>query len=148
MSRGEPLITRPITLRDRRVTAWSYCQEKEMKQSNHQAHNERELPVFRSGSTRDSWSTNRQAVFTAKCGGGVRRHQSISLLLTECRYGDGSLDVCKTGNLRSGSFELGQGHGLLTAKLSDERSPNRFEIVEPPTRRDITSCTPHGRYRR
>lgn len=76
------------------------------------------------------------------------RDQSISLLLMECRYGDGFLDVCKTGNLRSGSFELGQGHGLLTAKLSDEWSPDWFEIVEPPTRRDITLRTPHGRCRR
>jgi hypothetical protein len=86
-----------------------------------------------------SRSNNRQAMFTAKCGGMAGRDQSIFLLLTERGYGDCFLDVCKTGNLRSGAFELKQSHFPLTAEPLNEWPPDRFEIVEPPTRRDITS---------
>jgi hypothetical protein len=49
---------------------------------------------------------NRQAGFSAECGGIVRGLQWLLLLLTECGHGDGFLNMCQTGNLRSGSFKL------------------------------------------
>lgn len=72
----------------------------EVEQSNCRI-SKREEDYAVSGSLND-----RQAWFSAECGGVVRRLQCLLLLLTECGYGDGFFNMCETGNLRSGSFKL------------------------------------------
>jgi hypothetical protein len=73
-----------------------------------------------------------QVVFAAERGRVVERRQSL-LLLMEGGYGDCFFDVCQTGNLRSGSFELSQRYFLLTAETLKKGFPNRLKVIEPPT---------------
>lgn len=81
-------------------------------------------------------------MFAAERGRVVERHQSL-LLLMEGGYGDCFLDVCQTGNLRSGSFELSQRYFLLTAEPLKKGSPNRLKVIKPPAWRLFPFLVPH-----
>lgn len=70
-------------------------------------------------------------------GGGMERSQSLFLLLAKRGYRDRFFDGCEAGNLGSGVLELRKSQISLTTKPLDEWSPDWFEIVEPPTGRDI-----------
>ena len=79
-----------------------------------------------------SRSNGGQVVFAAERGRVVERRRSL-LLLMEGGYGDCFLDVCQTGNLINGSFELSQRYVLLTAEPLKKGSPNRIKVIKPPT---------------
>lgn len=78
-----------------------------------------------------------QAVVTTKRGSVVERDCSLFLLLSERGYGNGFLDICKSGNLRSGLFKLKQSHVLLTTKPLKEWFPDWIKVMEPPVWRYI-----------
>ena len=95
---------------------------------------------IRKNRVRRRWNSQlnrRQAVITTKCGSGVGRNWSLFLLLAERRYGNGFLDMCKTGNLRGGSFKLNQRHIFLTTKPLKEWFPDWIKVMEPPVWRCI-----------
>ncbi len=71
-------------------------------------------------------------MFAAKRGGVAGGRQSLFLLLTKRGYGDCFLDVCKTGNLRSGTLELKHSHFSVTTKPLNKWSPHWLEAMKPP----------------
>jgi hypothetical protein len=100
-----------------------------------QALNDAHGPRVAQSRLRRRWNSQlnrRQAVFTTKRGSVTGRHRSLFLLLTERGDGNSFLDMCKTGNLRSGSFKLKQSHILLTAKPLKKWFPDWLKVMEPP----------------
>lgn len=106
-----------------------------MVSSASQALNDANRPRVAQNWVRRKWNSQlhcRQAVFTTKRGSVAGRCRSPFLLLTERGYGNGFLDRCKTGNLRSGSFKLKQSHILLTVKPLKKWFPDWLKVMEPP----------------
>ncbi len=104
------------------------------------AFNDAHGPHVAQNRLRRRWNSQlnrRQAVVTTKRGGVVGKDWSLFLLLTERGYGNGFLDMRKTGNLRSGSFKLKQSHILLTANPLKKWFPDRVKVIEPPPWRCI-----------